>query len=128
MIEVRSTTLGKEMRRSTRLYTYEESLTDRQEVDNVSFTALPGRQAHRVNIQEKAACEFLPTYFDFNISKKRLLGVVLALGWMKEVIPTPDLGTKLGDRDCPFISLVEWETKFSTHSFRNQIKGWNDWA
>ncbi|GLT62809.1 hypothetical protein SLE2022_404010 [Rubroshorea leprosula] len=39
MIEVRSTTLGKEMRRSTRLYTYEESLTDRQEVDNVSFTA-----------------------------------------------------------------------------------------
>lgn len=42
MIEVRSTTLGKEMRRSTRLYTYEESLTDRQEVDNVSFTALPG--------------------------------------------------------------------------------------
>ena len=36
MIEVRS---GKEMRRSTRLYTYEESLTDRQEVDNVSFTA-----------------------------------------------------------------------------------------
>ena len=39
MIEVRSTTLGKEMRRSTRLYTYEESLTDRQEVDNVSLTA-----------------------------------------------------------------------------------------
>lgn len=39
MIEVRSTTLGKEMRRSTRLYTYEESLTDGQEVDNVSFTA-----------------------------------------------------------------------------------------
>lgn len=39
IIEVRSTTLGKEMRRSTRLYTYEESLTDGQEVDNVSFTA-----------------------------------------------------------------------------------------
>ena len=39
MIEVRSTTLGKEMRRSTRLYTYEESLTDGQEVDNVSLTA-----------------------------------------------------------------------------------------
>ena len=39
MIEVRSTPLGKEMRRSTRLYTYEESLTDRQEVDNVSLTA-----------------------------------------------------------------------------------------
>lgn len=36
IIEVRSTTLGKEMRRSTRLYTYEESLTDGQEVDNVS--------------------------------------------------------------------------------------------
>ena len=28
---------GKEMRRSTRLYTYEESLTDGQEVDNVSL-------------------------------------------------------------------------------------------
>ena len=39
ILEVRSTTLGKEMRRSTRLYTYEESLTDGQEVDNVSFTA-----------------------------------------------------------------------------------------
>lgn len=40
MLEVRSTTLvWKEMRRSTHLYTYEESLTDGQEVDNVSFTA-----------------------------------------------------------------------------------------
>lgn len=41
MIEVRSTTLRKEMRRSTRLYTYEKSLTDGQEV-STTWALLPG--------------------------------------------------------------------------------------